>query len=101
MNPNCSSLHKWSVVLNVLLMLLFSCFAIGSVNAQSDGADTKRVSGCIQTSAGTPVAGADVWLVEVKRDKPIVLTKVSSNSEGLFEFDISEHQELLLSLIHI
>ena len=81
--------------MNVLLMLLLSCFAIGSASAQSDGADTKRVSGCIQTSAGTPVAGADVWLVEVKRYKPIVLTKVSSNSEGLFEFDISEHQELL------
>ena len=59
--------------LNILLMLLLSCFAIGSASAQSGGADTNRVSGSIQTSEGTPVAGADVWLIAGAWNDPTVL----------------------------
>ena len=90
-----------STSLNVLLMLLLSCFAIGSANAQSDAANTNRVSGSIQTSEGTPVADADVWLIGGTWNDPTVLAKVKSNPEGLFEFDISEHQESLRRLYDI
>ena len=57
---NCGS--KWNL-LSILLMLVLSCFTIGTATAQSGAANTKLVSGSVQTSEGTPVAGADVWLV--------------------------------------
>ena len=87
---NCGS--KWNL-LSILLMLVLSCFTIGTATAQSGAANTKLVSGSVQTSEGTPVAGADVWLVFGLWEAPKVLAKVKSNSEGRFEFDISEHQE--------
>ena len=62
-----------NTLLSILLMLVLSCFTIGTATAQSGAANTKLVSGSVQTSEGTTVAGADVWLVFGLWEAPKVL----------------------------
>ena len=83
-----------------LLLLLLSCFTLDGVNAQSDEASLDRVPGIIQTSDGTPVANAEVWLVGGSWSEPKVLAKTTSNSDGQFEFDTKEYLDLLKQFLN-
>ncbi len=80
---------------SLCLLLLLSSFICHGATAQSTANDLGTISGTVESSDGTPIENAEVWLVAGKWNEPKVVASAKSNSEGTFEFKSEQHDTLL------
>ena len=77
------------------LLPLLGFLIQGGALGQDSANDQTTVSGTVESSEGSPVAGADVWLIAGNWSEPEVLASTTSNPDGTFKFEIGQGVSLL------